>query len=287
LNDPRHDADDLGIAAAPDRRRRSPDASTLFGVTDGAHPPVALSCRAHSRIRRGSMRIARLKLHHFPASRSGRVKWALHEVVGDDFEVVRVPLYDGAQYTPEFLRLNPNHAVPVLEIAWDDGSSMTMVESAAMVMFLADAFPERDLAPPPGPTQARADYVQALQFGATTFDLALWQIRVHEHVLLSEHADARVAARYRKKITEEIEPQLLRRLDAGPFVCGERFTAADCVIGHDVMWARGYGLCQDERFRRYLSRVSKRHAFVDAFADAHEFRPQVPRESALVQRFSG
>lgn len=233
------------------------------------------------------MPIRRLTLHHFPASRSARVKWALHETVGDDFEVVRVPLYDGAQYAPEFLRLNPNHAVPVLQLAWDDGTSMTMVESAAIVAFLADAYPEKQLAPPPGSSPARADYLQLLQFGATTFDLALWQIRIHEHVLLPADADARTAARYRAKIATEIEPQLLRRLDAGPFACGERFTAADCVIGHDVMWARGYGLCQDERFRAYLSRVSKRPAFLKAFADAQEFRPQVPRESELVRRFSG
>jgi hypothetical protein len=32
------------------------------------------------------------------------------------------------------------------------------------------------------------------------------------------------------------------------------------------MWARGYGLCQDGIFRRYLSGLSKRPAFVKAFA---------------------
>jgi glutathione S-transferase len=233
------------------------------------------------------MPIRHLTLHHFPASRSSRVKWALHETVGDRFDVVRVPLYEGAQYSPEFLQLNPNHAVPVLGIAWDDGTSTTMLESAAMLAFLADAYPEKALAPPPGPSRERAAYLQMLQFGATTFDLALWQIRMHEHVLLPEDADLRTAVRYRRKIADEIEAQLLTRLDAAEYVCGERFTAADCVIGHDLMWARGYGLCQDERFRGYLSRVSKRPAFVRAFADAHEFRPQVPRESELVRRFSG
>ncbi|MEQ1801544.1 MAG: hypothetical protein ABL989_06450 [Gammaproteobacteria bacterium] len=44
-----------------------------------------------------------------------------HEVVGNNFEVIRVPLYDGAQYSDDFLRLNPNHAVPVLEITWGNG----------------------------------------------------------------------------------------------------------------------------------------------------------------------
>ena len=38
------------------------------------------------------MNIQRLKLYHYPASRSARVKWMLHEVVGDAFEVARVAL---------------------------------------------------------------------------------------------------------------------------------------------------------------------------------------------------
>jgi glutathione S-transferase len=45
------------------------------------------------------MDVRHLKLHHFPASRSARARWMLHEVVGNNFEVVRVPLYDGAQYS--------------------------------------------------------------------------------------------------------------------------------------------------------------------------------------------
>ena len=79
------------------------------------------------------MKIQKLKLYHYPASRSARVKWALHECVGDDFEVTRVDLYGGAQYSREFMQLNPNHCVPLLDITWDTGKSQRMIESAAMV----------------------------------------------------------------------------------------------------------------------------------------------------------
>ncbi len=85
------------------------------------------------------MNIHHLKLHHYPASRSARAKWMLHEVVGDNFEVERVALYDGAQYSDDYLRLNPNHAVPVLEITWSVGTVQRVIESAAIVAFLADA----------------------------------------------------------------------------------------------------------------------------------------------------
>jgi glutathione S-transferase-like protein len=55
------------------------------------------------------------------AVRGARVKWLLHELMGDDFDVEPVALRNAEQYREEFLVLNPNHAVPVLEIAMEDG----------------------------------------------------------------------------------------------------------------------------------------------------------------------
>ena len=78
---------------------------------------------------------------------------------------------DGAQYRPDYLEKNPNHAVPLLEIELEDGTSLRMIESGAIVQWLADAVPEKRLAPPPGPSAARADYLQMLQFGAIHVDM--------------------------------------------------------------------------------------------------------------------
>jgi glutathione S-transferase len=217
------------------------------------------------------MAIDHLKLYHFPAARSARVKWMLHEVVGDAFEVEKVDINGAVQYGPEFLRINPNHGVPVLEITWDNGAVQHMLESAAMVAFLADAFPQAGLAPAPGASSQRADYVQMLHFGSTWMDMMLWQIRAHEHVLPAPERDARTVARYRNKFREEVEPQLAARLAQSPFICGAQFTAADCVVGHAVFWARAYGLCSGDVFKRYLGELSKRPAFGPAFADAREF----------------
>ena len=217
------------------------------------------------------MPIEHLKLYHYPASRSARVKWVLHEVVGDAFEVERIDLYGAAQYTAEFRRMNPNHGVPVLQVTWSGGAVQHMLESAAMVAFLADAYPDAALAPPAQASPERADYLQMLHFGSTWIDMMLWQIRLHEHLLPETERDARTIARYRTKFREEVEPQLALRLERAPCICGDRFTAADCIVGHCVVWARGYGLCRDEVFRRYLSVVSKRPAFAAAFADAREF----------------
>lgn len=231
--------------------------------------------------------IQHLKLYHSPATRSARVKWILHEVVGDAFDVEKVALQEGTQYSDAFLQINPNHSVPVLRITWDDGSVQHMLESAAMVELLAEAFPDAGLAPLPGASPLRADYLQMLHFGSTWMDVMLAQVRIHEHVLPLAERDARTVARYRKKFADEVEPQLARRLAQAPFVCGDAFTAADCVVGHGVFWARGYGMCRDDVFRRYVSTLSKRPAFVSAFADVKEFVHDVPAHMPLAQRFTG
>ncbi|MBP6596339.1 MAG: glutathione S-transferase family protein [Arenimonas sp.] len=231
--------------------------------------------------------IRKLTLHHYPATRSARAKWILHEAVGEDFETCTVDLYAGVQYSEDYVARNPNHAVPLLDVEFDDGTTLGMIESAAMVAFLADAVPGKALAPPPGPSRARADYLQMLQFGASSMDMALWQMRINEHVLPPAERDERTAQRYRKKIAKEIEPQLAARLAGGGYICGDAFSAADCVIGHNVTWARGYGLCQDEVFRAYLSRLSKRPAFKAAFADVGGFSPVVPQRPDGKTRFTG
>lgn len=234
------------------------------------------------------MNISRLKLYHFPASRSARAKWALHETVGEDFDVENVALYQGAQYEPDYLRKNPNHNVPTLEITLDDGSTRHMFESGAMIAFLADAFPEKNLAPPPNEFSAdRADYLQMLHFGASWIDMMLWQIRIHEHILPDDEQDRATTERYRNKFATEAEPQLKERLEKTAYICGEDFCAADIVIAHDVGWARRYGLCTDRVFARYLSTVSKRPAFALAFADAHEFNPELPDGAREARSFTG
>jgi glutathione S-transferase len=152
-----------------------------------------------------------------------------------------------------------------------------MLESAAMVAFLADAFPDKGLAPAANaPSPARADYLQMLHFGGSWIDMMLWQIRIHEHLLPRDQSDGRTIERYRSKFVNEVEPQLLQRFKIAEFVCGPSFTAADCVIGHNVAWARRYGLCQNELFASYISRLAKRDGFRKAFSDAQNFSLSLP-----------
>ena len=219
-----------------------------------------------------SMNIRRVKLYHFPMSRSARVKWLLHELLDNDFDVELVALYQGQQYDPQYLKRNPNHAVPLLEITHDDDSVFTMIESGAMITLLADAYPDKRIAPPAGAySVARADYLQMLHFGASWMDMMLWQLRLQCDLLPEKDRDPRTVERFSKKFAREVEPQLAARFEKQRFVCGDSFTAADCVIGHNILWARMYGLCADTVFSRYLDAVSLRPAHRAAFADRDQF----------------
>lgn len=215
------------------------------------------------------MTIASLKLYHYPLSRSARVKFLLHELRGDDFEIRKVDMIKGEGMTPEFLALNPNHAVPVLDVTYADGQTQTMFESGAMMVWLADAHGK--LAPAIDDLAARADYLQMMFFGSAHMDMSLWQIRLHETLFPKPMRSAAAAKFNRDKIENEMMPQLARRLEAHPYICGDTFSAADCLTTQNINWARAYGLCRTPEFDAYMSRTSKREGFIKAYADASEF----------------
>jgi len=235
------------------------------------------------------MNFTRLKLYHFPATRSARVKWLLHELLEDDFDVEVVPLYDGVQYSKDYMQKNPNHNVPALEITLENGEHRIMLESGAMVSLLADLFPEKGLAPVADVfSLARADYLQMLHYGTSWMDMMLWQIRIHTH-LLGKDRDEKTIERYNNKFTQEVEPQLLSRLEKTDYICGDQFSAVDCVMGQNVLWARAYGLCQDTQFSDYIGRLSQRTAFSKAYADIGDFSLAPPKDKgrALAEYFTG
>jgi glutathione S-transferase len=182
------------------------------------------------------MHFAKFRLYHCPATRSVRVKWLLCELLGDQFELELVSLYDNEHMQSGYLRKNPNHNVPTLQITMRPDETMYMVESGAMLSLLADAFPEKGLAPPPGDLSfRRADYLQMLHFAASSMDMMLWQIRAHEHLLPERERDVRTSKRYRRKFVTEVEPlergalHLWRRLQRGRLHHGTQRDLGTCL----------------------------------------------------------
>jgi glutathione S-transferase len=83
-----------------------------------------------------------MRLYHHPMSSNARraVMTAVH--LGTKLELVLVDLAKSEQRKPDFLALNPNGRVPVLD---DDGFILT--ESHAIMQYLADGTPGQTVYP--------------------------------------------------------------------------------------------------------------------------------------------
>ncbi|HXJ35753.1 MAG TPA: glutathione S-transferase family protein [Candidatus Eisenbacteria bacterium] len=202
-----------------------------------------------------------ITLYHSAQSRSVRPRWMLEEI-GVPYDLRRVNLEAGEQKTPEFLKINPNGAVPALV----DGE-VKLFESGAISQYLADRFPEKRLAPPVG-TPARGYYYQWIHFGLCTIEPPLLTIFLHT-----------VAKPESERIPQLLEPArqqlraalavLDRALAGHTFLVGDDLTTGDVMVASTLAWAQMLGLL-DASFpatAAYLGRLMGRSAFRRAMAD--------------------
>ena len=216
-------------------------------------------------------------LYHFPATRSARVRWLLLELKVPH-KIKKVDLFENEEHmTKEFLAKNPNHNVPVLEFTVSEtGERKTMLESAAMLIFLADIFTKPDgtkLAPEITDYSKRSEYMQMMLFGGSWMDMMLWNVRIHTHLLPKDMREQSVVKYWKAKFKKEVEPQLRDRLvNGGPYILGNEFTAADILIAYNLLWGSVYGMLTDPVLVKYLGMFAKRSAREQAFDDTTEFK---------------
>lgn len=163
----------------------------------------------------------------YPYDRSAKPRWLLTEL-GVEFKDRWLDRENQEHEGPEYLQLNPMGRAPVLKI--DD---TVIFESGAICAFLADRFADRGLAPALG-TPLRAKYEQWLFFAAATIDPFLGRIMIIEDIPAGELRT--------KKETELLLDvrNAMHTLDLaiakGPFLLGERFSAADACVGYQTYW---------------------------------------------------
>ena len=166
-----------------------------------------------------------MRLYHHPFSFNSRraVMTALH--LEAPLELVFVDLQKGEQRQPQFLKLNPNHRVPVLE---DDG--FVLWESHAIMQYLADKTPRQTLYPVE--TRARADVNRWLFWCAQHFSPAIGILN-WEHVikgLLALGAADPAEVRRGDGLVHEYAGILDAHLAGRGWICGEALSLADIAI---------------------------------------------------------
>ena len=134
---------------------------------------------------------------------------------------------------PKFKEISPLGFVPVLGLS--DGRSV--MESAAIIAFLTDAHIDRKLAPAPGEDD-HADYLSWLVFMSVNL-YQMISIAFAPAMLADTEAEqatvSRRAAENSNALFDLIEARLAKE---GPFILGERFSAADIYLFMLSLWAR-------------------------------------------------
>ncbi|SDE14710.1 glutathione S-transferase family protein [Paraburkholderia lycopersici] len=201
-----------------------------------------------------------MKLYGFAGTRSQRALWGLKEVDAD-FEYISVNLLEGEHRQPAFLRINPAGKVPVLI----DGDRV-IPESAAIVLYLADKYPEKALLPADPDDRAQA-YRWTL-FAVTELEQPLW--RIARHTLLYP-PDKRLAAdiELAREDFKVMAAILDEHLEGRDFIVGDRLSAADCVTVYLMDWANELTLLDGfPRLQAYLERLYARPEAPQRIAEA-------------------
>lgn len=191
-----------------------------------------------------------MKLYEFPPTRSIRVRWTLQEL-GVPFESVVVDLTRGEHRKPEFLKVNPAGKLPVLV----DGD-VVLTESVAIVLYLAEKYPEKGLLP--RGIVERAQLHKWLMFTATELEQPLWRISRHTALYPKEkRLPAEVALA--KEDFLAMAPVIEAHMNGRRFVVGETVTVADFVLAYTLDWANEVRLLDGSpNLTRYMNEMYAR-----------------------------
>jgi glutathione S-transferase len=155
--------------------------------------------------------------------------------------------------TPPYSDLNPMGKVPTLV---HGGRAIT--ECAAIIAYLAEAFPQAGLIPPPA---QRQDYYRWMFFAAGPYEAAFTNKMLGVNVT-PEQARAVGYGSY-----DLVMDTLATAVGKKPYIAGDSFSAADVYVGSQI----GYGLQfkmipERAEFVEYFNRIKDRPARVRATA---------------------
>ncbi|MBY6242675.1 glutathione S-transferase family protein [Methylosinus sp. Sm6] len=189
----------------------------------------------------------KLTFYHSPDTRSTGV-FTLLEELGAPYELKALNMKAGEQRQPAYLAINPMGKVPAIV----HGEAL-VTEQGAIYIYLADLFPAAGLAPAIG-DPLRGPYLRWLVFYGSSFEPAV-----------VDRALQREPARLSTSPYGDFDTMLATlagQLRHGPYLLGERFTAADILWGSALRWTTAFKLVPElPEIMAYVERVTSRPSF--------------------------
>lgn len=202
---------------------------------------------------------AAIKLWGIGTSRTLRAHWALREL-GLPYETEnirpRTPLMDGE----DFLAVSPDKKVPVLQ----DGS-LTIAESPAIVMYLADRYATGSTCLFPETTEGRAQLFEWVSYISMEIDAtSLYVLRRHFD-LTETYGEAPAAVNSAREYFARMINRAVRPFrDGRPFLLGDHLSVADILLVSCFAMADKYHADLPGELQDYRSRACSRPAYESA-----------------------
>ena len=182
-----------------------------------------------------------------PMSRGRTVRWMLEEVG----QTYRTELFDApaSMKGPDYLAINPMGKVPAIR----HGETI-VTETAAICAYLADAFPEANLAPPPDDPR-RGPYYRWMFFAAGPLEAAM----TNKALGFEVPPDRRRMTGYGS--LDDVASTLAAAITGRDYLLGDQFSAADVYFGSQVGWSMMFGTLEKTPvLEAYWQRLSGRPA---------------------------
>lgn len=187
-----------------------------------------------------------ITLYTNPQSRGQIAHWMVEET-GAPYEAKLIHFSKGEHKAPEFLAINPMGKLPAIV-----HRGVVVTECAAICAYLADAIPEAGLAPALN-DPARGTYLRWLFFAASCVEQA-----VTDRAL--KRTDGKPGMMGYGTYEDTINA-LEGALKPGPYLLGDRFSAADVYVGAQIGWGMQFGTIEKrDTFVAYHERLAARPA---------------------------
>lgn len=200
-----------------------------------------------------------LVLYTNPMSRGQIARWMLEEV-GAEYRT-EVLQYGPEMKSEDFLAVNPMGKVPTIR-----HGGVVVTEAAAICAYLADAFPEAGLAPPP---QERGAYYRWMFFAAGPLEAATINSALKFEV--PPERESMIGYGTLEAVLDTLEAAV----SASEYIAGADFSAADVYVGSHLGFAFQFGSLEKRpAFVDYWARLENRPARLRAVAIDNALMPK-------------
>jgi glutathione S-transferase len=193
-----------------------------------------------------------MKLYWSRNTRAFRIAWLLEES-GLTYERITIDIRDeNAKNGPAFRAVSPLGKVPALE----DGPAR-LSDSGAICIYVADQYPETHLGPPVG----HPDRARFLQW--VTYTNSVIEPSMAEKFAKLEPRPSSYGWGSFDLMLSTLQSELSKK----EWILGERFSAADVLLGTSTSWLMQFGLHSgDDAIAAYVARCKARPAWQRAHA---------------------